>query len=237
MYWKAIKVVFGQISRKVLFCCLNFGQKNKCVIVTFFCDSKKVINDLNSKFIPMKTKTSIIASFVAATLVLGLGFAPALAIAPGYTIATSASAEENGGSLKLSVTAGGDIPRFPDEYISKDALVFGFAWADLDTGNVILAGIHPQIGRDSNQNPDAWHTHPGVLDQQGQDSDFCVKSLGTSQGGIKIKGDTLNLNISSNQAGVAVEDLDGAVGFTVVQDDDCTSGLGVNITAPPVPVL
>jgi hypothetical protein len=32
--------------------------------------------------------------------------------------------------------------------------VFGYAWADLDTGKGIVAVIHPTIGRDSRQNPD-----------------------------------------------------------------------------------
>lgn len=181
----------------------------------------------------MNTTKSLLAVSLAVTLVLGLGFVPALA-APGYATVTSATATENGGSLKLSVTTDGNIPRFPDAFVNDDALVFGYAWADLDSGNVILATLHPQIGRDSNQNPDAWHTHPATLGNEDQTSDFCVLSIGTSQGGIQIKGDTLSLNISSNQAGVSVDDLDGAVGFTVVVDDDCTSTLGVNVTAPPV---
>ena len=184
----------------------------------------------------MKTKTTLIASVVAITLVLGLGVAPALAGGPpGYTVATSATADEKDGSLKLSVTAAGDIPRFPDEFINdEDVLVFGFAWADLTTGNVILATIHPTIGRDSHQNPDAWHIHPGLLGQEGQSSTFCVTSLGTAQGGLKIKGNTLSLNVETSQTTTTLAALEGAVGFTVVEDLVCTSGLGVVITAAPV---
>jgi len=174
-------------------------------------------------------------------IILGISLAAVFAVsmvmlpayAGGHAVVISATAAEKGGSLKLSVTTGADIPRFPDG-LANSVLVFGYAWADLDTGDVVLATIHPTIGRDSHQNPDAWHPHPGVLGQEGQSSDFCVLSLGTAQGGIKIKGDTLSLNIASVQAGVSVDDLDGAVGFTVVADVVCTSGLGVNLTADPV---
>lgn len=45
----------------------------------------------------------------------------------------------------------------------------------------------------------------------------------------------MNLNIIADQAGVAVEDLDGAVGFTVIGDAGCLAiGLGVSITSAPV---
>ena len=172
--------------------------------------------------------------FAAVTLVLGLSIAPAMVYGTnGYTTVTSATADQKGGSLKLSVTTGGDIPRFPDAFVNS-VLVFGYAWADLDTGKVILATIHPSIGRDSNQNPDAWHTHPGLLGAGTGDSDFCVLSLGTSQGGISIKGDTMKLNISTNQAGVTLAELDGAVGFTVIGEAGCSLGLGVVATAAPV---
>ena len=177
-----------------------------------------------------KTKT-ILGISLAAVFAVSMIMLPAYA--GGHAVVTSATAEEKGGSLKLTVTAGADISRFPDA-LANSALVFGYAWVDLDTGDVVLATIHPNAGRDSNQNPDAWHPHPGVLGQEGQSSDFCVLSLGTAQGGIKIKGDTLSLNIASEQAGVSVDDLDVAVGFKVVVDSDCTSTLGVNLTATPV---
>ena len=183
----------------------------------------------------MKTKTTLIASFVAITLVLGLGVAPAMAGFSGYMTVTSATADEKDGSLKLSVTTDGKIPRFPDEFINS-VFVFGFAWADLDTGDVVLATIHPEIGRDSHQNPDAWHTHPGLLGAgDDEDVNFCVLSLGTSQGGLSIKGDTLRLNIETSQTSVTLAGLDGAVGFIVVEDDDCIdTGLGVVTTGAPV---
>jgi hypothetical protein len=60
--------------------------------------------------------------------------------------------------MHLTIDAGGGIPRHPDSFIHSVA-VFGYAWADLDTGKGIVAVIHPTIGRDSKQNPDGWHTH------------------------------------------------------------------------------
>jgi len=179
------------------------------------------------------TKTILMTIFAAVTLVLGLSIAPAMVYGTnGYTTVTSATADEKNGSLKLSVTTGGDIPRFPDIFINS-VLVFGYAWADLDTGKVILATIHPTIGPDSNQNPNAWHIHPGLLGES-LNSDFCVLALGTAQGGLSIKGDTLRLNVETSQAGVTLADLDGAVGFTVVEDVSCGSTLGVVVTAAPV---
>jgi len=176
------------------------------------------------------TKT-ILGISLAAVFAVSMMMLPAYA--GGHAVVTSATADEKGGSLKLSVTTGGDISRFPDA-LASSALVFGYAWVDLDTGDVVLATIHPNAGRDSNQNPDAWHPHPGVLGQEGQSSDFCVTSLGTAQGVIKIKGNTLSLNITTSQAGVSADDLDVAVAFKVVEDLDCDTELGVNLTATPV---
>jgi len=180
----------------------------------------------------MNTKT-ILGLSLAAVFAVSMMMLPAYA--GGHNVVTSATADEKDGSLKLSVTTGGDISRFPDA-LASSALVFGYAWADLDTGDVVLATIHPNIGRDSNQNPDAWHPHQGVLNQQGQASDFCILSLGTAQGGIKIKGDTLSLSIETSQTSVTLAGLDGAVAFKVFADAGCTSGpgLGVVVTAAPV---
>jgi len=180
----------------------------------------------------MNTKT-ILGLSLAAVFAVSMMMLPAYA--GGHNVVLSATADEKDGSLKLSVTTGGDISRFPDA-LASSALVFGYAWADLDTGDVVLATIHPNAGRDSNQNPDAWHPHPAVLGAGTADSNFCVLSLGTAQGGIKIKGDTLSLNIETSQTSVTLAGLDGAVAFRADVDAGCTTGpgLGVVITAPPV---
>jgi len=150
---------------------------------------------------------------LALSLILAIGLVgihTVLAADPDYTKLDSATAEQNQGKAKLSVTAGGDIPRFPDDYI-KSVPVFGYAW--LDNGKGVVAAIHPTFD-DSAQNPKAWHTHPVTLN-----GDNCITDLGKSQGGISINGDTLTLQISIKQAGNF--DPDTAASFEVHPDDNC----------------
>ncbi len=162
------------------------------------------------------------------------GASPALAItaAPDYTGLDDAAADGRGGGVSLSVNASGSIPRFPDGFISSVA-VFGYAWADLGTGRGIVAVIHPVIGRDSRQNPDGWHTHPVQLTggtKPSGTSDFCIVSIGASQGGIAIQGDALRVNMSDRWAGISAEALDVAASFVVQEDNGCTAtGLGVRV--------
>lgn len=145
-----------------------------------------------------------------------------------YTELDAASASGNAGSLKLAVDAGGTIPRFPDAFLNSVA-VFGYGWVDGDTGNGVVAVIHPVIGRDSRQNPDGWHTHPVSL-SGGAAFDFCIEAIGTSQGGISIRGDRLRLAIAARQAGLSADDLDVAAAFIVAADAGCvTTGLGVDV--------
>ncbi|HUP02080.1 MAG TPA: hypothetical protein VM737_11240 [Gemmatimonadota bacterium] len=152
-----------------------------------------------------------------------------LAQAPDYATLDDAGASGNpGGALKLSVDAAGAIPRFPDAFIEENP-VFGYAWADLDTGAGIVAVIHPAIGRDSRQNPDGWHTHPVVL-SGGENFDFCVESIGGSQAGIAIRATVLEVNMAARQAGLSAADLDVAAAFVVQGDGDCvTTELGVEV--------
>lgn len=147
---------------------------------------------------------------------------------PAYGALDGASASASGGSLRLSVNAGGSIPRFPDGYIESVA-VFGYAWVDGDTGAGLVAVIHPMIGRDSHQNPDGWHTHPVQL-TTGAAFDFCIVSIGGSQGGLSLQGDELAVRIAERWAGVSAAALDVAAAFIVRQDAGCTAtGLGVEV--------
>jgi hypothetical protein len=146
---------------------------------------------------------------------------------PAYATVQGGSASGVGGAIHLEVDAAAEIPRFPDAYISSVA-VFGYAWADVDTGEAIVAVIHPVIGRDSNQNPDGWHTHPVQLATGAGGSDFCILSIGTSQGGIAIRQDRLRLNMAGRQAGIQPSELDVAASFIVQSEAGCAaSGLGV----------
>jgi hypothetical protein len=157
----------------------------------------------------------------------------ALLASPDYTQLDGAALRGSGGSIHLSVDAAGDIPRQPDAFIQSVA-VFGYAWADLDTGKGIVAVIHPTIGRDSKQNPDGWHTHPvqltGGTTATGGTSEFCIVSIGRSQAGIAIQGDLMRTNIALQWAGLDVNALDVAASFVVQADSDCDgSGLGVDV--------
>ena len=153
--------------------------------------------------------------------------------APGYSQLDDASVQGSGGSIHLGVDVGAEIPRHADPFIQSVA-VFGYAWADLDTGQGIVAVIHPTIGRDSNQNPDGWHTHPvqltGGTVPNGGTSDFCIVSIGRSQAGIAIHTDQMETNISVHWAGLDVAALDVAASFVVQIDTGCSgSGLGVDL--------
>ena len=151
--------------------------------------------------------------------------------ATSYTGLDAGAAGATNGSLHLQVDASGGIPRFPDEFISSVA-VFGYAWADLDTGDGVVAVIHPSIGRDSRQNPDGWHTHPvelGTGTKPSGSSDFCIVAIHRSQGGISIRQDVLRLDMAERWAGLAVGSLDVAASFIVQADAGCASGLGVAV--------
>ena len=151
---------------------------------------------------------------------------------PSYAALDDADANPNGEGVELTANAGGSIPRQPDSYISSVA-VFGYAWADLATGRGIVAVIHPVIGRDSNQNPDSWHTHPVQLTggtKPSGTSDFCIVSIGASQGGIAINGDVIRVHMADHWAGISANALDVAAAFIVQQDNGCTATrLGVRV--------
>lgn len=145
-----------------------------------------------------------------------------------YTDLTGATARSVQGTLHLSVETAGPVPRFPDAFIGSVA-VFGYGWVDGDTGDGVVAVIHPLIGRDSHQNPDGWHTHPVTL-AAGNAFDFCLAGIGTSQGGLSIVGNGLRLRMALRQAGVAADDLDVAAAFIVAVDAGCAGlGLGVDV--------
>jgi hypothetical protein len=221
-----------------LFLILNLFVIGWCRIcgrfVLLFYDSMMNLKGSFQSTTIMISKRILTIAIATVTILLGSAISPAMAgISESWGYVNSATAEQNGDSLKLSVTTGADIPRFPDSFVNTEwVLATGFAWVDLDTGKVVISAIHPNIGRDSNQNPDAWHIHPGVLGDEGQSTDFCVISLGTAQGGLVIKDNTQSVNVNADQAGVTLDELDVGVGYVVVEDNDCNTNLGVFLTGP-----
>lgn len=190
-------------------------------------------DDLPTQTDPAGDHVSPLAAHSPAYL-KGAGTGASILAVPAYTDVEDGSASKNGGgaadgALSLSVDVAGTIPRFPDSY-TQSVAVFGYAWADLATGLGLVAVIHPFIGRDSRQNPDAWHTHPVQLTAGTTSSSFCIVSIGTSQAGIAIRDDVLRVQITEKAAGVSAESLDVVAAFSVQADAGCAAtGLGVHI--------
>ncbi|HWP52449.1 MAG TPA: hypothetical protein VNK07_00145 [Candidatus Binatia bacterium] len=170
---------------------------------------------------------------IAAISLVGLNSALATISGPAYLVVDSFTADSQNANLaKLSATTGGDIPRKPTSFISSHA-VAGIAWADLDTGKVFVATIHPTLGRDSNQNPDSWHTHTATLTGGAGSADFCVASIdSTPTSGISIKGNTISINVKQSDLPFTTSDIDGAVGFVIDPEAACANGLGVSVLTP-----
>jgi len=178
-----------------------------------------------------------IAAAVAANVALAAVVAGAQA-GPSYLAVSGWSAGAVGqNSVRLSASTDGAIPKRADQFINDNVIV-GIAWADLDTGTALVATIHPTLGRDSNQRPDSWHLHTVQLGGGATaPNDLCLVSVNsTPTAGIAIDGDTMIVNLGASKlpdAGngpISVDDLDGAVGFTVhAGDAGCATGLGVRI--------
>jgi len=174
----------------------------------------------------------IVAAIVTAISLVGAQWVTASVPGPAYLAVSSFSAvSQNANLAKLSVTTGADIPRKSDSFISSNPVV-GFAWADLGAGKAFLTTIHPVIGRDSNQNPNAWHAHTATLAGGATaPHDFCVASIDTTPtAGIQIHGSTMDVNVQKSKLPFALADFDVAVGFTVQGDGACASGLAVQIS-------
>lgn len=192
---------------------------------------------------PAPSPRSTVRGRHAGAAVLGLAASLALSTVvagaqagPAYLAVTDWSAETASQmTVRLSASTNAAIPRFPDEFISGNAIV-GIAWADLGTGTALVATIHPAIGRDSKQLKDGWHVHTVQLAGGATaPNDFClVAVLTTPTAGIRIMGDTMTLDLAASKlplgGDVTVDDLDAAVGFTVHPGDaGCGTGLGVRV--------
>jgi hypothetical protein len=167
---------------------------------------------------------------VAAAIALA-GGGPSFGAGSGPTylqVSSFSSSLQNDNLAVLSATTEGAIQRQPDAFINSNPVV-GIAWADLDTGKVFLATIHPVLGRDSNQNPDSWHAHTATLvGGASGTNDYCVASIdSTPTAGIQIHGNEMDVNVRSDALPVTPSAFDAALGFTVQPDSACASGLAV----------
>jgi hypothetical protein len=176
------------------------------------------------------TSRVVLAALAAVTLCLSTNLSAVSAqplTPPAYTDVVQASASQNrGGVLFASIQAADTIPRFPDPFI-KSVLVFGFALVNLQTGEGVVAAIHPGF-RDSAQNPDAWHTHPVSLSAGDGPGRFCIEELGTSQGGINLKNNVIKLRMANTFTSGLLPNA--AASFIVEPRTSCqATGLGVTV--------
>jgi len=169
---------------------------------------------------------------LAAGPVLASGTGPAWRNVPG--LADFSAVAQNDHLVRLSVSTDGNIPRRADAFVNSNPVV-GLAWADLDSGKVVVATIHPVLGRDSHQNPDAWHMHTATLtDGATAPNDFCIVSIASSPtAGIAIRGNTMTVYLNADDLPVAPAALHAATGFTIQGDSACTSGLAVRLVINP----
>lgn len=183
-------------------------------------------------------KLSLTAMLGTALTLAAVSAAMAAQPGPAYLAVESFAADARGeNGVTLSAATNGDIPRLTDAFIAGQVIV-GIAWADLDSGTALVATIHPVIGRDSFQRPDAWHLHTVRLTGGATaPNDFClVEVASTPNGGIQIAGSSMRVNVQAWEmpavAGgfIAADDIDAAVGFTVHSGDaGCVTGLGVRV--------
>ncbi len=166
-----------------------------------------------------------LGAVLCASVALASGSAPAYLQVSSFTAGLA-----NANLAQLSVDTGGSIPRQPDSFIASNPVV-GYAWVDLDSGKVFVVVIHPVIGRDSRQNPDAWHAHTATLAGGASGANnFCVASIdSTPTAGIEIHGSQMVVNVRADALPVAPSAFDATVGFTIQADSACHSGLAVRI--------
>lgn len=174
-----------------------------------------------------------ITATLASALALGaFGMASAIQAGPAYLAVGDWYAGAQGNNLAtLTATTGGQIPKRPDDFVNGQ-LIVGIAWVDVQTMSAVVATIHPELGRDSHQRPDAWHLHTAVLAGGATSpNDLCLVSVSsTPTAGIQISGSTMRINIRASELPFAPDAPDLAAGFTVhTGDAGCATGLGVRV--------
>jgi len=175
-------------------------------------------------------RLALVTAIPLAAAVIAVGLAVAATPGPDYLDVTSWTASAKGSpTARLTATTKATIPRQPDSFIRSNPVV-GLAWVDVQTSKAFVVTIHPVIGRDSRQNPRAWHAHTVTLAGGATaPNDFCLAAINsTPTAGISIHGATMKVNARRSSLPVPPAALDVAVGFTLQTDGACSaSGLGV----------
>src|ERR687892_518424 len=176
------------------------------------------------------TRKVILATVSALALgMVAVGFAVAAAPGPDYLDVTAwKTLAKNKSTAQLSVTTKAAIPKQPDTFIRSNPVV-GLGWLDVQTSNVFVVTIHPAIGRDSRQNPRAWHAHTAALTggAPARNAFGLAAITATPTAGISIQGATMKVNVRRSALPVPPAAIDAATGFTLQADGACASGLGV----------
>jgi hypothetical protein len=180
----------------------------------------------------MRHKLRYAIAATALLSVIAAGIAVASTPGPAYLSVSSWKAvSKSKGTAVLSVTTKAPIPVHPNAFIRSNPVV-GFAWVDTQTNTAFVATIHPAIGRDSKQNPRAWHAHTVTLTGGATSpDDYCLAGINSSPTvGLSIHGATMKVNVRSSVLPVPPAAFDTAVGFTAQHDVPCASGLGVRVS-------
>jgi hypothetical protein len=172
--------------------------------------------------------------FASALVLSALAVAIAIAATPGpdyLDVASWKAVAKNKSTAVLAATTKAAIPIHPNAFIRSNPVV-GLGWVDTQTNTALVATIHPAIGRDSNQNPRAWHIHTVTLAGGATaPNDFCLGSIASAPtAGLSIHGATMKINVRRSALPVPPAAFDVAVGFTVQSDSACASGLGVRVS-------
>lgn len=167
-----------------------------------------------SKLILGAAIAAVLGAFVAA---------PALAAGPAswQHVLSSSVTSRNGQTSTLVVVSADDIPR-------HTGILGGFAWEYASGPNTVFVAVTHSGVRDSNQNPDGWHTHNvNLAFGASSGSDACITGLDDTNAGLSIQGNTISVNVRNSEL---TGPLSGTVvAFTILPDPGCAgTGLGVD---------
>ena len=204
---------------------------NEPGIVTFYCYSKKILNDVFSKNVPMNTKKVLSISF-AAVFAVSLIFAQnAFAGGPPPFTASVDPQDKNGNRFVYSWDPVATLPKVAsDVTVEGNVVGFGVAivtFSGISDVNFTGATIHPPA-RDNRQHSTGWHPHTGTATQIEDSNEFCITSLNSPHAGMQNLRDTFRMSMSADDALNTPEnwetDTSGAITFELVVDTENCEG-------------
>ena len=173
---------------------------------------------------PMISK--IVLGAVLTTIFAAFVVAPAMATGPAswQHVVSSSVTSTNDNTSTLSIVASDNIPR-------HTGVLGGFAWVYANGPSQVFVAVTHSGVRDSNQNPDGWHTHNvNLAFGISPGSNACITGLSdTTTSGLSIHGNTLSVNVRNSELTGTLSS--NAAAFTIVADSGCAgTGLGVDLS-------